>query len=200
MVDITGPDSCAVDIQLTEQDFPKYSKIVLKPFRLRMWSKCAVLIGCSTAFMISAVNILRHISFVPHNRWVYAALVIMAYFVAYTVFSRALGDWAGNSYHDKRGSFLAPCKLIMTKDCLTTETTHGHNRLSWPGVLKIEDTGDYFLFYIDKINAYIVPKRSFTTADAAQKFIQNAHVYWQAANGNAVGGDESSIAQENIHV
>lgn len=77
------------------------------------------------------------------------------------------------------GYFLQPRKFTINKVGIVDKSDSHCFNTKWKGVLKIESTDDYILYFIDKAQVYLVPKRSFELADEAQKFFDTSIKFWK---------------------
>ncbi|MEO8192408.1 MAG: YcxB family protein [Gemmatimonadales bacterium] len=57
---------------------------------------------------------------------------------------------------------------------LVESTVVGQSRTSWAGVNRVEQNEKYIYIYTSPVGAHIIPKRAFTTADAADGFYRTA--------------------------
>ncbi len=59
----------------------------------------------------------------------------------------------------------------------------GDVTLSWPTIEAVIDDRDCFYFFLEKNNAYAVPKRAFNGSTKAYAFFDAASAYWREAKG-----------------
>lgn len=172
----------AVAVQLTEPDYHKYSRIIMSPFKWRGWANYGIAVVFSAAITMATMNILTRVAWMPHNKWLILGILIAVYLVVVQLLLRRLMDCLRVSYNDSKGSFLAPSVLNVTPDGLQAESKHIKSTVAWPGVLRIQENSEYIIFYVDLIQAYLVPKRCFADAEQAREFLQQAQEFWRAAH------------------
>lgn len=72
---------------------------------------------------------------------------------------------------DENGCALGP-KLVRLDETGIHQTDDRHTGSSrWSGVLEVRDEAGHVFLMIDRYAAYIVPKRSFQTADDVTRFV-----------------------------
>jgi len=67
--------------------------------------------------------------------------------------------------------------IIVDAEAVTERSAVGESRIAWSGLERIEDDGDYIYLYIGPLQAYVIPKRAFRTADDQEAFMQLVHAY-----------------------
>lgn len=61
------------------------------------------------------------------------------------------------------------------------KTAVNETKIAWKTLQSIEEDADYHFFFIAKVNAFIVPKRAYSSLAEAQAFLDKSRQYWEAA-------------------
>lgn len=74
------------------------------------------------------------------------------------------------------------------------KTEVNETKVAWKTLLSIDENADYQFYFVSKANAFIVPKRAFSSMAEAQAFLNKARQYWDAAKmGQLASPDKSEI-------
>ncbi len=72
------------------------------------------------------------------------------------------------------------------------KTAVNETKVAWKTLQSIEEDADYHFFFIGKANAFIIPKRAFSSLAEAQAFLDKARQYWEAAKaGQTASSDDT---------
>jgi len=88
---------------------------------------------------------------------------------------------------DPQGYVLSPQKLSIDAKGLYRESDYHKVFSDWRGIIEIQETKNYILFYTDRAHGYgyLVPKTAFETPEDAAAFLEQARGYWHKAGGGA---------------
>ncbi|QDU77822.1 hypothetical protein Pan97_49010 [Bremerella volcania] len=67
-----------------------------------------------------------------------------------------------------------PQRLRLLDDYLETTTERGASRRRWSMVPRVQNLPDYVAIYVQKMRAYVIPKRYFASAEEAESFVARA--------------------------
>ncbi len=73
---------------------------------------------------------------------------------------------------DKNGAILGNKKYIILEEGFREITDTSDTTIKWPGIKKIVETDGYFYVFVDKMAAFIIPKRSFVDVNEQSQFFQ----------------------------
>ncbi|HRI76899.1 MAG TPA: YcxB family protein [Alphaproteobacteria bacterium] len=103
----------------------------------------------------------------------------LALFYLFT--QRFLNSCLPVSYFYPEGVMLRTRTFTIDRRGLHSKSVYDEGTIQWEGILKIEQTADAFLFYLDKSAANIIPLNAFANTDEADAFLATAREYWLAA-------------------
>lgn len=172
-----------VTSQLTEQDYGVYARAVGKSYRGRTYKQvaaCIVMAVLAGILAVSLKNVLFSLIGKPGDVWDSIVYFLLFLFI-YLSLLRILARIFARGRFSPDGLFLAATQFTLLPDGFTTQTRYTQGRVDWRGVQRLAETKDLLLFYIDTMQAYLIPKRCFFTPEAATAFYQQAQTYWQAA-------------------
>ena len=72
-------------------------------------------------------------------------------------------------------------RLVLDEEGLTETTAVGQSRTRWAGVDRVEQSDDYIYIYTSPAAAHVVPRRAFSSAEAAEAFYRLSLARRQAA-------------------
>jgi hypothetical protein len=90
------------------------------------------------------------------------------------------GLWFTLSSQKNRG-LLTEHHLVLSPAGIAAHSSFGNSEYSWAGVVAISSTARYIFIYAQQHGAYVIPKASFPTSQAAQAFLAEALRLWEAA-------------------
>ena len=180
------------DIQLTENDLKQYNTVICR----EIWIKKSINSIIST--IISVIIVLQILSITSEfssqletsylkslgKENIFAVFIVISviiYGIFYCIFHQFLTKYNKIELVDPNGSTLKPNQIILNDAGIFQKSKIHSSHMTWEGVLKIENNKTMFLFYIDNLQAYIIPKRIFDTDEEATIFLQQAEEFWQAA-------------------
>ena len=105
------------------------------------------------------------------------ALLFIVFFTIYKFFMKS----SKFSYVLPEGNFLRPKTTTIDEVGITEETELGMSHTKWQGVLRIENAKAVILLYVDRMSAYVVPKKGFATPDEAEAFYKQSVTFWENA-------------------
>ena len=74
------------------------------------------------------------------------------------------------------GSILGKRKFTITNEGLIEESDSNTNIQKWNSIKSIEQNNELIIVFIDKIAAYVIPKRFFTDNEQMNLFIENMKI------------------------
>lgn len=75
----------------------------------------------------------------------------------------------------------APIHYSISDDLVTQEMATGRAELRWSTFVRVRETSDLFLMYVQKQLAHPIPKRAFTSAEEVSRFREIVHRQVQRA-------------------
>lgn len=103
----------------------------------------------------------------------YAAGVCLGALVALALLLRALRAWVRRLPRED-GATLGPHELSLDEAGLRVTGRSGHSFVAWPAIVEIRETGDHLFLYVDRMMAYVVPKRAFASPAECASFAEFA--------------------------
>lgn len=176
---MSGRGTPSVRVKLTKKDLFRYSDLLWQR-RLGKFGK-GVLIEWApqVVFLIGLAALLP-----ARDRFLEAGLVPEAvfgiaaflYLLATTV--RLYRPFVIPARH----SFARlPTDYTLLPDGLDWRNELARGVLDWNAVTGVDEVRGFFLFPLDNLIVHIIPKRSFESSEAAQRFLDAARNYWEAA-------------------
>jgi hypothetical protein len=98
------------------------------------------------------------------------ALTALVFLVLYTVFEFIMIKFYKN-LPSKNGVILGKKKFIIEADGLIEETEFNHTLVKWNGIKSIETSEKSIFIFVDKIAAYVIPKRFFIDNSEQELFV-----------------------------
>ncbi len=105
-------------------------------------------------------------------------LILIVVFAFIRIYSTKLYSPA-ESFLVDTGYFLQPRKFTINKNGIIDKSESHCFNTKWKGIIKIESTEDYIIYFIDKAQVYLVPKRSFKLQNEALKFFDTSIKLWK---------------------
>jgi hypothetical protein len=170
----------------TEKDFLNFSRIAARQYRRRGIIYIIAAVGIGIVLSLALIDILRAAGYFPADKLMQTAVAVGIYFFSFYLPLRFFHICGKQSWLDESGNFLSPKTFKMTAKGVAEESDHHKSVTDWRGVTDIQETKDYLLFYIDRMQAYLVPKAAFETPEDATAFLDSARGYWKKAGGGAV--------------
>lgn len=114
------------------------------------------------------------------------AVMVIIIFVAIKILNKVLTPRMFHDHVNENQNFLRKQQVTIDEKCLRETSDVGEAFTLWRGVDRIERNKEFFLVYIDRMQAYIIPIRNFSTPEQANQFYENMLAYWHKAHGRAV--------------
>jgi hypothetical protein len=155
-----------ITTEITREDFLNFNKHVLLKTRFKR------------SFIIATVFIILWIIILNYN----APLNLITILTEIVVFYLAWGLLIFLIYQisflrikkmpDEDGTIIGVKTYILSEDGFKEITNSSETLTKWNGIKNIEETNDYFFVFVDKIAAYVIPKRSFSNKTETEQFLQ----------------------------
>lgn len=178
----------------TEKDFLNFSRIAAGQYRRRGIIYIIAAVGIGIVLSLALIDILRAAGYFPTDKLMQTAVTVGIYFLSFYLPLRFFHICGRQSWLDEGGNFLSPKTFKMTAKGLSEESEHHKSVTDWRGVTDIQETKDYLLFYIDRMQAYLVPKTAFETPEDVAAFLEKARGYWQKSGGGVKTEKEKNNA------
>lgn len=92
----------------------------------------------------------------------------------------------------QRSGLLCEHTIAISPQWFSEKTAVNETKVAWKTLHSIEEDAEYQFFFIAKANAYIVPKRAFSSLAEAQAFLDTSRKYWEAAKaGQTASSDDT---------
>ncbi|TNE28598.1 MAG: YcxB family protein [Alphaproteobacteria bacterium] len=167
----------------TEKDFLNFSRIAAGPYRRRGIIYIIVAVGIGIALALAVIDVVRTAGYFPADKFTQTLLTTLIYFLMFYLLLRFFNAFGKQSWLAENGNFLSEKTFQMTAKGLSEESDYQRSFTDWRGVIGIQETPDYVLFYIDRMQAYLLPKSAFKNPEDIPAFLEKAHGYWQKAGG-----------------
>jgi len=165
----------------TEKDFLNLSRIAAGPYRRRGIIYLIGSVGIGIALSLALIDMLRVAGYFPTDKFTQTAFTVGTYFIIFYLMLRFFNAVGKQSWLAPDGNFLSQKTFQMTRKGLTEESDYQKSFTDWCGVTDIQETPEYILFYIDRMQAYLLPKAAFKTSEDAAVFLEKAQGYWRKA-------------------
>jgi hypothetical protein len=73
---------------------------------------------------------------------------------------------------DKNGEILGEKTYILSDDGFKQISEHGESFIKWIGIKSLEENENYLYVFVDKIAAYVIPKRYLSDSPETREFIK----------------------------
>tara|TARA_R110002124_G_scaffold44001_2_gene134856 strand:+ start:2158 stop:2739 length:582 start_codon:yes stop_codon:yes gene_type:complete len=176
-------DMSKLTFSRTEKDFLNFSRIAAGPYRRRGIIYIIVAVGIGIAAALAVIDMVRVAGYFPSDRFTQTVLTTLIYFLIFYLLLRFFNAFGKQSWLAADGNFLSEKTFQMTAKGLSEESDYQKSFTDWRGVISIQETPDYILFYIDRMQAYLLPKSAFKKPEDIPGFLEKAHGYWQKAGG-----------------
>jgi len=181
-----------VTFSRTEKDFLNFSRIAAEPYRRRgvIYLIAAVAIGI--VFSLALIDMMRVAGYFPTDKFMQTAFTVGVYFVIFYLLLRFFNAFGKQSWLAEEGNFLSQKTFQITAKGISEESDYQRSFTAWRGVIDIQETPDYLLFYIDRMQAYLLPKVALGSLEESASFLKKARGYWQKAGGGAKAEKEKN--------
>lgn len=188
MENIENSPSSVVAVQFTEREYFSYVAEIARPHRVRRFLQCAAVFALAAVCGLTAYAIIQIL--IKTNTLspsFYFPGFLIFFLPLYRISLRFFRVHLMRGHFNDKGSFLRRMQFSVLPDALIIDNDVSHTQMRWRGVLKIVNSKELILFYVDNMQAHIIPKRCFATPEAAEAFYQQALAYWQAAQAAPQG-------------
>ncbi|MBI9055469.1 MAG: YcxB family protein [Bacteroidales bacterium] len=72
---------------------------------------------------------------------------------------------------DKNGEILGEKTYLLLEDGLKQVSESGESFIKWIGIKSLEENENYLFVFVDKIAAYVIPKKFFADTSELNEFI-----------------------------
>lgn len=152
--------------QLTREDYVEFNKYIF----LKIKMKRSIIIAL--AFIIFWIVFLNFNQ--PFNLIVLLIeLIAFSLFWAvliFTFFSFSIARI--KKMPDEYGEILSEKVFFLSEDGLKEVSTNNESFTKWSGFKAIEENKKYIFLFVDKIAAYIIPKRAFKDSEEVTQFLE----------------------------
>jgi len=154
-----------IKIEINRKDFLSFQKYVYFRTRLR------------NSFIIASIFVIIWLFIINFNKPFDLLLLLVEAFIFYVAWAilvfiiYKLNFIKIRKLPDEQGSILGEKTYIILEDRLREITEHGESIIKWRGIKRIAETKDYIYVFVDKIAAYILPKRCFHPEDNKDDFL-----------------------------
>jgi len=182
-----APEAQAVAVTRTRDDYFKFSRQVARELRnVRLYYYVAlavlVIVYLNAVELAFRKRLLPDVLMNPEWWYIDAALSVAVIICLQLLLQKWFMPMLRREYLNENQNFLRPKQMAIDASGIR-ETSEVSNSLTlWKGVDRVQKTKDYILVYIDKMQAYCIPLRSFATPEQAERFYEGALAYWKAAH------------------
>ena len=152
--------------QLTREDYVEFNKYIF----LKMKMKRSIFIALIfIIFWIVYLNLNQ-----PFNLLVLLIeLLAFSLFWAVLIFAFYRLSFARiKKMPDENGEILSEKAYLLSDDGLKEVSTNNESFTKWSGFKSIEENKKYIFLFVDKIAAYIIPKRVFKDSEEVTQFLE----------------------------
>lgn len=181
-------ESFSVDITRTRDDYIAFSRHVARRNNTALYFIISLVVVVLLSLELLELTLRHNFWGLPKRESVIAAitLLVIIIFAAIKILNKVLTPRMYQDYFNENQAFLRKkCVTIDHKGFReTSDISEGF--VLWQGVDRIEKTKTLLLVFVDKMIAYVIPIRNFSTPEQANRFYENMLAYWHKANGRAV--------------
>ncbi|GEM_PF-4088004 len=176
--------SYGIQVKLTEKDYKQFCGIALvSTAEKTIIFFIASIILSATAFR-AIFEIIQELEIFKFNSPIIIFGVLFIVMVVGTlVLLRFFNAFIKERSFYEDGSLLSPKTIKIDYSGVTEQSNVTKSHTKWAGIHKISDNDKGIYFFIDKMQAYIIPKDTFETKEAANEFVEQARHYWQLKSG-----------------
>ena len=96
--------------------------------------------------------------------------------------------------HRQRPGVFSQHTYQISPEWFFQKTPVSESKDAWAILMSLEEDGDYLYYFRTKANAYIIPKRAFTSYSEAQVFLDTSRRYWEAAKaGTSATSEDAAV-------
>ena len=157
-----------INIDITREDYWEFNKFVW--FKNRFGFK-KIFVPASIIGLGVVIAISLNKPFDIGDIAILAILYYLVYFAIYGLYSiltyHSLRQTV-KKYPDKDGSILGRKEYTISEEGFREVTEASEMLTKWKGIQKVEETEKHIFIFIDKISAFIIPKRYLPTSSCAE--------------------------------
>lgn len=172
-----------VTFSRTEKDFRHLGRITAAQCWRRGIVYMIVAAGIGIVLSLLLVEAARAVGYFPADEFMQTIVAVGIYFLSFYLLLRLFHGCGRGAWLAEGGNFLSSKTFQVTAKGLTEESEHHTSFTDWRGVTDIQETKEYLLFYIDRMQAYLVPKTAFKKPEDAAEFLKKAQSYRKKAGG-----------------
>ncbi|WP_321310320.1 YcxB family protein [Marinifilum fragile] len=152
--------------EITREDYLQFNKYFFYKNKLKR------------TFIIASISIILWV-FILHIGEPFdlfeIVIELIAFYLCWTLFVLILtqiGLQKIKKMPDKDGNILGVKTYLLEENGFREITDTSETLTKWCGIKKIQESQDYYYVFVDKIAAYIIPKRSFLNKNEEDEFIK----------------------------
>ncbi len=77
-------------------------------------------------------------------------------------------------------------KVILTPEAIIGQTSRGEEKVFWHSVNQAVETATYIFLYVSSMNAYIIPRRAFSSDEQRLSFLSLVNQYYKDSTGQTL--------------
>ncbi|SMO70149.1 YcxB-like protein [Saccharicrinis carchari] len=154
-----------IKTEITRNDFLEFNKHVMYGKRLRRHFLIA------TVFVIIWIVLLNIGEPFDLLKVISEAVIFFAIWSLLIFIFNQISLYRIKRIPDSSGSILGEKTYLMEENGFKEISESSETLTSWEGLKEIQESKDYYFLFVDKIAAYIIPKRSFRNKMQEQDFI-----------------------------
>ena len=158
-----------IEYESTREDFKSYNRFVILKYKLKKIIVVFLTFSILASFFFSVgdkISSFELKNFIETLEWCLITFIIVApitFIFAINMNGRQLSD---------KGDFLGAKKINLNENGITQETKNSTKTHSWKGIRKMDSNKKYIFVFVDKLTAYVIPKRSFKDDNESNEFIK----------------------------
>jgi YcxB-like protein len=155
-----------IKIDFTRKDFLEFNKYVFLKKRIKKSISIAV-------FFILLWLIIMNLNKPFSPILILTELVVFSLvWVLFMFLSYKFSFFRISKMPDDKGEILGEKTYILTDDGLKQVSEYGESFVKWIGIKSLEENENYLFIFVDKIAAYVIPKRYFSNMSETKEFIK----------------------------
>jgi len=155
-----------VKINFTRKDFLEFNKYVFFKKRIKKSISIAIFF---VLFWLIIMNLNKPFSpvLILTELILFSLVWVLFMFLSYKFsFARI------SKMPDEKGEILGEKTYILLDDGLKQISEYGESFTKWIGIKSLEENENYLFIFVDKIAAYVIPKRYFSDKSETKEFIK----------------------------
>ncbi|TVQ83497.1 MAG: YcxB family protein [Micavibrio sp.] len=179
-----------LQFSLTEHDHRNFTYILLSRYQKGGTVQLIASTGIGIALSTVLINLLKTSEYYTVNTHIQTALTLVIFWIIYFLAQYFFKTFGKKPQLDPQGVLLAQHKLKIDTRGIAFETNYNKSFTRWQGILDIQETDDYVLFYTDRTIAHQLPKTVFEKPEHTREFLEKVRHYWKNPNSNKKGSFE----------